>query len=79
LLAKNDISHGLKVEINLKHFNDANNTVYPNNPHELQRQINEGIKFTQFLQHFKPIQPHTKCLKIVSTVHSWCKAIASTH
>jgi hypothetical protein len=31
LLAKNDISHGLKVEINLKHFNGANNTVYPNN------------------------------------------------
>jgi hypothetical protein len=28
-------------------------------PHELQRQINEGIKIQlqEFLQHFKPIQP----------------------
>jgi hypothetical protein len=31
IVKKNDISHGLKVEINLKHFNGANNTVYPNN------------------------------------------------
>jgi hypothetical protein len=60
VVGKNDNSHSLKVEINLKHFNGANNTVYPNNlPHELQRQkINEGMGILGiFLQHYKPIQP----------------------
>jgi hypothetical protein len=32
IVAKNDISW-FKVEINLKHFNGANNTVYQTTPH----------------------------------------------
>jgi hypothetical protein len=59
-------------------------------PHELQRQINEGIKIQlqEFLQHFKPIQPiaylsHQKILKMFkvdsNTVNNWRKASASTH
>jgi hypothetical protein len=53
-----------KVEINLKHFNGANNTVYPTTPHELQRQLtrdkNSITKFYNTLNQFNRYLSHQR-------------------
>lgn len=54
-------------------------------PGQLQAEINEGVKIqlTEFLKHFKPIQPKEYLTRKnvadmfdvdISTVHNWCKS-----
>jgi hypothetical protein len=54
-------------------------------PGQLKAEINEGVKIqlTEFLKHFKPIQPKEYLTRKnvadmfdvdISTVHNWCKS-----